>query len=316
MEEPIQNLIDKYEELGKDVPDFLKPMADMLEKMELKPAVFENLDSAINILKALHNSAYITQESFDALTRRVTRFAVVMLDVKGNLNEAMKEMDLTNDQIQQLLPSISQFIGTATMFGLQVPAWMKTFVTEQLGVNWKDFQETAKAQANSGIATVEKLESLLEQNKQQKELERWGQERMMSGFDKTTRGINNGIWTAKNNIVSALMSVKEAITGSNGNTGNGGGDDGGNGPTIRAQTGWEGIITKPTQPFIAHKGEHVKVTPAGESQSINVNIKPLYIPKGGPNGEDVIKFVVEEIGKFEKRITRGDVPIPVRSVGG
>ncbi|GAG95771.1 unnamed protein product, partial [marine sediment metagenome] len=92
-------------------------------------------------------------------------FARGLLDVDGNMNQAMKTMDLTNDQINQLLPMVAQFAAAAGIFGLAVPAWMKSFVTEQLGVDWNQFQETAMLQANAGIVTVEKLDALLTQNK-------------------------------------------------------------------------------------------------------------------------------------------------------
>lgn len=82
---------------------------------------------------------------------------------------------------------------------------------------------------------------------------------------------------------------------------------------ISAQGGFEGRIKEPVQPFIAHKGEYLKIWRKGESEmggqtgaNINVTIEPVAIPK---ENETVLNFVV-------KRIEKGDVRIPISSVRG
>lgn len=162
MKEPLMALKARYEELGRDIPGFLKPIFAMLDKMEEMPKVFERLDAARTILDSLKNAVYLTQNAFDALIPYVGRFAREILGIDTNLNQALKTMKLTDAQIQQLLPVISQFVGAAAIFGLHIPGWMRTFVTQQLGVDWTEFKQKVAAQANAGLETVKKLQRLID----------------------------------------------------------------------------------------------------------------------------------------------------------
>jgi len=187
--EPLEMLLDKYKELGRDVPAFLQPMTDLMEKMQLKPRIFQELDAATSILHSLANTAYLNQDAFDNLAMSAARFARTIIGVKGNLSDIMNTMKLTDTQIQQLLPTISQFVGVAATFGLNVPGWMKAFVTKQLGVDWGEFKRTAEAQANAGIATVDRLDKLLAAQTNQRNLIRARLEDVGNRVDRGSDGI-------------------------------------------------------------------------------------------------------------------------------
>ena len=81
--------------------------------------------------------------------------------------------------------------------------------------------------------------------------------------------------------------------------------------TIHAQGGFEGEVKEAVQPFIAHKGEKVKIwtkneVDAGGAGDINIEITPIVIDKGN---EYIIEFMT-------KKIERGDVSMPAGSVNG
>jgi len=251
MKEPMKNLIDQYKKLGLEIPKSLKPMARMIELMEKRPKLFENLDASIQILKSLSNSAYLTQESFDELAKSATRMAKAILNVDGNLNSAMKTMDLTNTQINQLLPMVSQFVGMASMFGLGVPAWMKSFVTKQLDVDWKTFKETAKAQANAGIATVDQLKKLVNQQKNDRRV----QLDIKRNIGNVDRGID-GVRRAVSDLARSLSGREER----------------------GAQGGFEGYVPAQTQ-FTLHPGEYMKVWRQDEVKKK----QPESVDSGGQN---------------------------------
>lgn len=232
MKGPLEALFDEYEKRGKKLPSYLQPMKDLMEAMELKPKIFENLDAAISVLDALRNTAYLTQGAFDALASTAKKFARAILDVEGNLNQALKSMTLTESQIQQLLPVVAQFVGAAALFGLGIPAWMKTFVTQQLGVDWGDFKETVKAQAGAGIATVEKLQKLIEKTKE-------GNKRMRDKLhNETTR------------VIEALRGGRRKDTE----------------PDLGAAQGFHGTVPKPTT-ILVHPDEQIDITPNGQPQT-------------------------------------------------
>jgi len=194
MQEPLQLLRERYEALGIDVPEFLKPLFELSEKIQLKPAVFENLDAAQTILKSLSNTGYLTQLSFDALSAAATRFARVIIgDVVGGLNNYLETADLTTDKINQLLPVIAQFVGTAALFGLEIPAWMKTFIRTQTDISWQDFKNQSRAQANAGIATVDKLQQLIDVSR---------------GLDSATR---SSIQNMSERLAGLLRDIRNAL---------------------------------------------------------------------------------------------------------
>jgi len=307
MKDPLIDLIKKYDELGMTIPEALKPMEAMVRLMNEKPQIIENLDASITMLDAFRNSAYLTQETFDVLAQSVAKFAKEILNVEGNLNDAMKTMELTDIQINQLLPMISQFVGAAAMFGLNVPSWMKSFVTEQLDMDFGEFREIAKTQANAGIATVDQLKRIVEQNIIQRDLDKWLQDRADTGLDVLAGKFAKSIWGLKNDLVDAIGGVTIAIGNTAPYTGKPGEE------SIGAQSGFQGFVRKQEQPFVAHRGEFVSVTPASQvaskgldQQNITVVIEPVAIDKGN---EAVINFIV-------KKIQRGDVQVPITSVRG
>jgi len=106
MKEPLETLRQRYKDLGQDVPVFLAPMFETLEKMKLFPKIFENLDASSTILESLTNSAYLTQGAFNALTSSATSFAKTILGAKGNLNDFMDTAELTQSQKDQLMPTV------------------------------------------------------------------------------------------------------------------------------------------------------------------------------------------------------------------
>jgi hypothetical protein len=201
MQEPMEALRKKYQELGAEIPSFLQPMFDMLDKVEKFPRVFEGLDAAMTILKALQNTAYMTQESFDTLVKSATRVASVILEASGSVNSFIKATELTQAQIQQLLPIVSQFVGVAALFGLNVPGWMKTFVKEELGLDWGEFRKTAQAQANASLVIVDKLETMLDRNKtyDEREKDRFDnlRDRLIFAIDRVTDAVNNAFGGSK-----------------------------------------------------------------------------------------------------------------------
>jgi phage-related minor tail protein len=139
LKEPLEALRDKYEQLGKEVPKFLRPWIDMIGLMEIKPKVFENIDAALTILDSLKNTAYLTKDAFNTLAQSATSFALAILNTSGNLNKMMGTLQLTKTQIEALLPVVAQFVSAAAVFGLPVPKWMREFVTEKLGIDWNEF---------------------------------------------------------------------------------------------------------------------------------------------------------------------------------
>jgi len=284
MQEPISALIDRYTKLGLAIPEALKPMAELVSLMDTKPAIFENLDASIGILKNLSNTAFMTQDSFNTLVSSANAFAKALLGVTGNLNETMKSMKLTNSQISTLLPVVAQFVGAAGLFGLSVPTWMKTFVTEQLGADWKEFKKTASAQANAGVQTVQRLDKLF--NKQQQTID-------------TIYGRAN--WST-NQITNGLNELRKAM----GRAG------------TAAKSGWEGHITDNVHPFTAHKGEYVKVWTAdqvrrGEHIGDNENVlarRPMGNTSDKDYTNDLLNRVLGAISGKETQVKINPVVVP------
>ncbi|MHA1369657.1 MAG: hypothetical protein ACTSRA_08105, partial [Promethearchaeota archaeon] len=161
LKEPLQALIERYQHLNKEVPEFLKPLARMINLMKVKPAVFKGLDASLTMLKSFRNIGYLNQQMFNDLAVSATRFAKTVLGVEGNLNKTLKNMSkMTQDQINMLLPVVAQFVQAAALFGLNVPAWMKTYVTRHLGVAWSDFKKQVTKQALAAINTAERLKAI------------------------------------------------------------------------------------------------------------------------------------------------------------
>jgi hypothetical protein len=291
MKEPLHELLVRYKAFGLEIPKFLHPLMRMEWLAEKFPAAFENMSSALDILNSLRNSAYLTQDTFNSLLTVVNQFARTILNTSGNLNTFMKTARLTQTQIQTLLPIISQFVGAAAIFGLGVPSWMRTFVTEQLGVDWGQFRDLAMAQANSGINTVEKLKALVEKSKTM--LER------LHVYDTRMR---DRFLNLRNDIKRKLDGVINAINGL---------------PGQMSQS-----TSTPTPPGLQHGGivYAPRTVTVGEvpeviipldkisellKTGIRVEIQPVVIPKGD-------KYVIEFL---QKSIERGNIRIPITAVG-
>jgi len=163
LDEPLTALRERYEELGLEIPENIRALLAMNEAMKLHPEVFQNLDAAIVILNSLRNAAYMTQGTFNALASTAEDAVKVILGVSGDLNEALKNMgQMTEDQINMIMPIVAQFTQVAALFGLAVPEWMQTFVSKQLGLDWKTFEDQVTKQAMAGIHTVERLDTIIE----------------------------------------------------------------------------------------------------------------------------------------------------------
>ena len=281
MEEPIGDLIDKYKQMGLEIPDALKPMADMLDLMDKKPRLFENLDASITMLQALGNTAYLTQDTFDELVKSATQLAKAILGVDGNLNQAMRTMELSQTQINQILPMISKFVGMAGMFGITVPAWMKSFVTQQLDMDFSEFKQYAKEQANAGILSARHLDDIKSSNLDIKH--KLG--RQIDQLASINRGISD---------------MARELSRSNRYHGEG------------AQMGFHGVVTGP-ETFHIESGrrERVDITPAGGSQEansikVNTTIRPVVVPLADQGGW-LIDFIQE--ATEDERLTISDKSI-------
>jgi len=288
MKEPLEALRQRYKDLGQDVPEFLAPMFDVLEKMEVAPKVFENLDASRAILESLTNSAYLTQDAFNALSKSAASFARTMLGVTGNLNDFMNSAELTTNQVQQLLPVVSQFVGAAAVFGMKIPAWMKTFVGKQLGIeDFSEFKKTAAAQANAGVETVKKLDRVDQRIKRQTE-------RMVSKFDQLGDKFYKHLGTVMGRVTNRLDKIHNSLS-----------------KIGSFATG--GIAWTPQLATLAENGPEVILSKSDYDQKIaqpsNMNmmieIQPIVIPS---NEGHIIKFL-------QKSIKRGNFKIPISAVG-
>jgi hypothetical protein len=266
MKGPLQGLLDRYKALGIKIPEYLKPLLHM-QALSVKFRVeFENMSAAIQILDSLRNSAYLTQATFNSLVTVVNDFARAILGIKGSINAFMNTAKLTQTQIQTLLPIVAQFAGAAAIFGLTVPAWMKTFVTKQLGVDWKKFQEKAAEQASAGIATVEKLKTMLDH---------------LSIYDSRMK---DRFYALRTGIRDKLDFVIGAIKG-----------------LPHAQSG--GVFTKPSLVHVAERGPEV-IIPLNQlagigPQQVIVEIQPIVIPRGD---KYIIEFLQKSIERGNLRI--------------
>jgi hypothetical protein len=277
MEGPLTVLFDKYEKFGLEVPKFLQPFREMVDLMNTRPRIFENLDASLNILQALRNSAYLTQKTFNTLVEGVNSFARALLGIEGNLNRAMHSMKLTQQQVLALLPAISQFVGAAALFGLDIPGWMRTFVAKNLpGVNWQKFQDIAAAQANAGIATVEQLKNLVKLS------------------DKNRTGIRNAVADARKVLANKLTMIYNRLGDLNRTLGR----------TTGAQSGFHGLVRGP-RTFFIEPGveEYVNITPKQRMPTVPggqqvvvverpVHIEPVVVPQ--PDGSWLINFIQTE----------------------
>lgn len=279
LEGPLASLKEQYKNLGQAIPAFLKPMFDALDIKKKHPAIFQNLDAATTVLNGMRNAAYMTQGSFNALVSSAAKFASAILGAHGNLNTFLKTAKLTGTQVQQLLPTVSQFVGAAASFGLGIPAWMKTFVVKNLpGISWEAFKEKAAAQANAGIATVEELKKIvLTSDATSKELLNF-----KSYFDASAP------WVTR--IVSAIDSI-QAGSGSTGSS-------------------TAGVGTEPTS--VTRWGGGSPFLPTGPKTS-NVN---LTFNINALDGADVVritrKVIIPEVQKFY----RHGGQIPASAIGG
>lgn len=172
MKEPLSLLLEKYEELGTEVPEFLQPIVDLQEKMELKPKLFEKYNAAITIMEALKNSAYITQESFDALKGTLGRTAKTILDVQGGWKSFFADIKagkttISDFQKNALLPMLTQMAQLAALGGIKMPGWAKKLVPEVTGISWKEFKDTVSAQATAAIDTLAELTIVRQRANQQ-----------------------------------------------------------------------------------------------------------------------------------------------------
>jgi len=91
---------------------------------------------------------------------------------------------------------------------------------------------------------------------------------------------------------------------------------------ISAQQEGSWYVKSQEQLFEAHRGERVDIyhapppaagAQAGGTGNVNVQIKPILIPKDDGN---LIKFVVEKVNYLEKKITKGRVPVSLSAVRG
>jgi len=135
----------------------------------------------------------------------------------------------------------------AALFGIGVPAWMKTFVTKQLGVDWNKFKDVAKTQANSGVATVEKLKALIDKSAN------LNQKVIPTHF----RNLQDVIGRQAGRIVDAIHGLKGGIDSLGSSLERS--EAGRMGRRKAAQTGWEGYVPPGGMTFMAHPGEYVKV---------------------------------------------------------
>ena len=278
LEGPLASLKEQYKNLGQSIPAFLKPMFDALDIKKKHPAIFQNLDAATSVLTGMRNAAYMTQGSFNALVSSAAKFASAILGAHGNLNTFLKTAKLTGTQVQQLLPTVSQFVGAAASFALGIPAWMKTFVTKNLpGISWEAFKEKAAAQANAGVATVEELKKIvLTSDATSKELLNF-----KSYFDASAP------WVTR--IVDAIGGIPAAGSGSTGSSATG-------------TAGGPGLSWTPGGPGLP---------PGPKTSNVNLtfNINAL-------DGADVVritrKVIIPEIQKFYRH---GGM-IPASAVGG
>ena len=287
MKEPLETLRSRYEALGKDAPEFLKPMFDMLEKMELSPKVFENLDASRTILTSLANSAYLTQDAFDALAKSAAAFARTMFDVTGNLNDFMKTAEMTDSQVQQLLPVVSQFVGAAAAFGLGIPAWMKSFVETQLGLDFKEFKKTAAAQANAGLETVKKLDRVDQRIKRQTEV-------IQNKFNKLGETLYKHLSTVMGRVTGRLDKINDSISNIGGYASGG--------------VAWNpqlAMLAEHGPEVIMSKREFDQRTAEPSEMNMMIEIQPVVIPT---NEGHIIKFL-------QKSIKRGNFNIPINAVG-
>jgi len=238
----MESLRDHYKKLGLEVPGFLKPIFNALALMKIRPEVFQNLDAATTVLKAMSNAAYMSQGTFLALARSAEIFGKTMLRVKGSLNEYLKVHKLSQTQIQELLPTISQFVGVAATFGLGIPAWMKTFVTKNLpGIDWTEFRQRAADQANAGLRTVETLRDLKDVLK----------DRLWAGAGWVTR------------IVGAIQKIPGTTARA-------------------TAAGYSGVVSSPTLFLAGERGpERVQIAPTRQgNMQPAIYIRPVVIPRG------------------------------------
>jgi len=233
MRDPLDALREKYKQLGIEAPVFMAPLFDLLDTMALKPRVFENMDNAMTILKALSNTGYMTQEMFTALAHSATQFAKAILGVEGNLNKNIKAM-LENNEVTEamkgaIMPIIMEFAKVAEMFQLDdVPSWMKKFVRSEMvdeegnPMTWNKFQKEQTRMANAGVDTVDQLNKMRKHQIDMKSLLRDIRDNTKSSSTGAQHGFHGDVTGPRNFHVEAGRRERVDISPQGALTGHGG----------------------------------------------------------------------------------------------
>ncbi len=242
-------LMEKYEALGKEIPENLKPFEKLAEVRKAHGELFDAIDGNLQILKALGNTGFLTADS--------------MKDVATNTSDYFKRLiDYGIDSktaLSMIAPTLSDLNWYAKQYGLTLDDATLALIKQakEAGV-YKEHAEDMIESLNSGFTKViNKLDELINIFTGKK-----GLTEALDSVRQTGTNAFNLIETTAARVYRSIKSADWGITVPIEYSG-----DGMRRRAIYGSSGGEWYVGKPAQVFVAHQGETVKISKANQMNS-------------------------------------------------
>jgi len=331
----LDQLILAQEEMGIKGGEAIQELLKIREIQQEHQKLFNAIDGNLAIMNALGNTGSLTQQAMMDAGQKT----------KNYYKQLMKAGMDSNQALAQMAPTLQQLKYYAEQHGLEIDKGTQKLIdqAEQAGLMGDEQQSTTDVMLAGFGLIIQALgadipEAMQESIDKMNELEHSVHgsgvtgameilgtiadatfSKMSTDAEKLTDKFSDmesdvyGVQDALDSLEAPDLTVDvdynvkgQAQTG-----------DGGKKKKRRqvqsAQGGFEGLIRQPTQPFMAHKGEYVKVwkkdeVERGEHQAgagnIQVHIEPVVIPR---EHETIVNFVVKKIEKGHVRVPTGQV---------
>jgi len=329
-------ILKKHEELGTTGGAGIQELLRIREVTQEHEGLFRAIEGNKAVLDALANTGSLTQQSFQDAANQTKNYYNSLMKAGLDSNQALAQMAPTLERLaflqkehglkvdkttqslidmakEQGLIEDEQMSMQETMmagFGMLLDA-LGVDIPEAMQKSVDKMRELEEGMAGSGVVSaLEKVKTAA--------VDTFGtmNTKVSSAFKLLGQGIDSAI-TGIRDLEKKVQKTHFKIPVSVSRT-----EDRGGTEVISAQTGGTFRVTRQEQPFVAHRGEEVTVTPAGKtrsidtllsslieavrSSSVNVVIEPVVIPR---ETDHVVKFVV-------KKLERGDIRVPTTAVRG
>jgi len=327
----LDQIILAQEEMGIEAGTAIQELLRIREVEQAHKGLWLAIDGNLAVLNALASTGSLTQEAMMDAGQKAKNYYKNLMKAGLDSNQALAQMAPTLQQLkyyaeehglaidkgtQALIDQAEeaglldeqQMSATDVMlagFGLMIQA-LGADIPEAMQESIDKMNELEHAVHGSGVTgAMEILATVTEDTFSDMAS---GAEKLVDDFGTMAGGVYD-IQTALDSLEAPELTVDVDYSAPDEGTGGGGGKRKG------AQGGYDGLIREPTQPFLAHKGEYVKVwrkdeVDRGEHKggagagNVIVQIEPLIIPR---EHETVVNFVVKKIERGEVRVPPGQV---------